>query len=141
MNWFTVWTMGPPFQYSLRPPPCSYAVVYYRAKSSFFIPPSDCRKLAPFRSEQCTVNIPNILGQLIGQRDPGDLISRYQTFISSIMPCILISIYKFGLSVCLFVCLYSINVKKAKAIGPKFLVGPRVTSGKIISFFKRDKDI
>jgi len=31
------------------------------------------------------------------------------------------SIYKFGLSVCLSVCLYSINVKTAEPIGQKFL--------------------
>ena len=29
------------------------------------------------------------------------------------------------LSFCLFVCLYPINVKTAKPIGPKFFVGPR----------------
>ena len=34
------------------------------------------------------------------------------------------------MSVCLFICLYPINVKTAKPIGPKFLVGPRVTPGK-----------
>ena len=33
------------------------------------------------------------------------------------------SIYKFGLSVCLSVCLYPINVKTAEPIGPKFFVG------------------
>ena len=32
------------------------------------------------------------------------------------------SIYKFSLSVCLFVCLYPINVKTAEPIGPKFCV-------------------
>ena len=39
----------------------------------------------------------------------------------------MISIYKFGLFVCLFgclfVCLYPINVKTAEPIGPKFFVG------------------
>ena len=47
----------------------------------------------------------------------------------------LISIYKFGLSVCLsvclFVCLYPINVKTAEPIGPKFFVGHHVTPGKV----------
>ena len=33
----------------------------------------------------------------------------------------MISIYKFGLSVCLSVCLYPINVKMAEPIGPNFL--------------------
>ena len=41
------------------------------------------------------------------------------------------SIYKFSLSVCLFVCLYPINVKTAEPIGPNFVVGPRVTPGKV----------
>jgi len=41
------------------------------------------------------------------------------------------SIYKFGLSVCLSVCLYPINVKTAEPIGPKFCVGPHVTPGKV----------
>ena len=40
-------------------------------------------------------------------------------------------IYKFGLSVCLSVCLYSINVKTAEPIGPKNFVGSRVTPGKV----------
>ena len=42
-----------------------------------------------------------------------------------------LSIYKFGLSVCLFVCLfvclYPKNVKTAEPIGPKFCVGHHVT--------------
>ena len=46
-----------------------------------------------------------------------------------------VSIYKFGLSVCLFVCLfvclYPINVKRAEPIGPKFFVGHDVTTGKV----------
>ena len=45
------------------------------------------------------------------------------------------SIYKFGLSVCLFVwlfvCLYPINVKTAEPIGPKFVVGHLGTPGKV----------
>ena len=41
------------------------------------------------------------------------------------------SIYKFGLSVCLSVCLYPINVKTAEQIGPKFFVGHHVTTGKV----------
>ena len=45
------------------------------------------------------------------------------------------SIYKFGLSVCLFVCLsvslYPINVKTAEPIGPKFFVGDLGTPGKV----------
>ena len=44
------------------------------------------------------------------------------------------SIYKFGLSVwvsvCLFVWLYPINVKTAEPIGPKFFVGHLGTPGK-----------
>ena len=35
------------------------------------------------------------------------------------------------LSVCLFVCLYPVNVKTTKPIGPKFFVGPHVTPGKV----------
>ena len=46
-----------------------------------------------------------------------------------------ISLYKFGLcvclSVCLFVCLYPINVKTAEPIGPKFFLGHHVTTGKV----------
>ena len=42
-----------------------------------------------------------------------------------------ISIYKFGLSVCLSVCLYPINVKTAEPIGPKFFVGHHVIPGKV----------
>jgi len=41
------------------------------------------------------------------------------------------SIYKFGLSVCLSVCLYPINVKTAEPIGPKFFVGHLGTPGKV----------
>ena len=52
---------------------------------------------------------------------------------------IYISIYKFGLSVCLFVwvsvclsvCLYPINVKTAEPIGPKFFVGHLGTPEKV----------
>ena len=43
-------------------------------------------------------------------------------------------IYKFSLSGCLFVCLYSINVKTAEPIGPKFFVGSRVTLGKVFEW-------
>ena len=42
-----------------------------------------------------------------------------------------LSIYKFGLSVCLYVCLYPINVKTAEPIGPKFFVGHLGPSGKV----------
>ena len=42
-----------------------------------------------------------------------------------------LSIYKFGLSVCLFVCLYPINVKTAEPIGPNFFVGHLGTLGKV----------
>ena len=41
------------------------------------------------------------------------------------------SIYKFGLSVCLSVCLYPINVKTAEPIGPKFFVGHLGTPGNV----------
>ena len=41
------------------------------------------------------------------------------------------STYKFGLSVCLSVCLYPINVKTAEPIGPKFFVGHLGTPGKV----------
>ena len=40
------------------------------------------------------------------------------------------------LSVCLFVCLYSINVKTAEPIGPKFFVGHHVTTGKVYEWSK-----
>ena len=43
----------------------------------------------------------------------------------------LTSIYKFGLSVCLSVCLYPINVKTAEPIGPKFFVGHHMSPGKV----------
>ena len=36
------------------------------------------------------------------------------------------SIYKFSLSVSLFVCLYPINVKTAEPIQPNFFVGPHM---------------
>ena len=42
-----------------------------------------------------------------------------------------LSIYKFGLSVCLIVCLYPINVKTDEPIGPKFFVGHLGTPGKV----------
>ena len=45
------------------------------------------------------------------------------------------SIYKFGLSVCL----YPINVKMAEPIGPKFLVGHHVTTGKVYESSKFQK--
>ena len=44
-----------------------------------------------------------------------------------------LSIYKFGLSVCLSVCLYPINVKTAEPIGPKFFVGHLGTPGKVMN--------
>ena len=51
-----------------------------------------------------------------------------------------LSIYKFGLSVCLFVCLsvclYPKNVKTAEPIGPKFFVGHLGTPGKIYEWSK-----
>ena len=43
------------------------------------------------------------------------------------------SIYKFGLSVCLFV---SNNVKTAEPIGPKFFVWRHVTTGKVYEWSK-----
>ena len=46
------------------------------------------------------------------------------------------SIYKFGLSVGLFVCLYPINVKTAEPIGPKFFVGHHVTPWKVYEWSK-----
>ena len=46
-----------------------------------------------------------------------------------------LSVYKFGLSVCLsvclFVCLYPINVKTAEPIRSKFFVGHLGTPGKV----------
>ena len=55
--------------------------------------------------------------------------------IKNIIFLIYESIYKFGLSVwvsvCLFVCLYPINVKTAEPIGPKFFVGHHVPAGKV----------
>ena len=50
------------------------------------------------------------------------------------------SIYKFGLSVvCLFVCLYPINVKTAEPIGPKFFVGHHVIPGKVYRWLNFQK--
>ena len=50
------------------------------------------------------------------------------------------SIYRFGLSVCLFVCLsvclYPINIKTAEPIGPKFFVGHLGTPGKVYEWSK-----
>ena len=50
-------------------------------------------------------------------------------------PKSLVYIYKFGLSVCLFVCLsvclYPINFKTAEPMGPKFFVGHLGTPGKV----------
>ena len=40
------------------------------------------------------------------------------------------------LSVCLSVCWYPINVKTAESIGPKFFVGPHVTTGKVHKWSK-----
>ena len=47
-----------------------------------------------------------------------------------------LSIYNFGLSVCLFVCLYPINVKTAEPIGPKFFVGHLGTPRKVYEWPK-----
>ena len=47
------------------------------------------------------------------------------------------SIYKFGLSGWVFVCLYPINVITAEPIGPTFFVGSRVTPGKIYRWFSK----
>ena len=52
-------------------------------------------------------------------------------YIKKHMGTICTSIYTFGLSVCLFVCLYSINVETAEPIGPKFFVGHHVPTGKV----------
>ena len=46
------------------------------------------------------------------------------------------SIYKFGLFVWVFVCLYPINVKTAEPIGPKFFVGHLGTPGKVYEWSK-----
>jgi len=40
-------------------------------------------------------------------------------------------------SVCLFVCLYPINVKTAEPIGSEFCVGPHMTLGKVYGFSKK----
>ena len=55
--------------------------------------------------------------------------SRYLSFVYLVE--FNLSIFKFGLSVCLSVCLYPINVKTAEPIGPNFFVGSRVTPGKV----------
>ena len=52
-------------------------------------------------------------------------------FIHIFFTFFVLSIYKFGLSVCLSVCLYPINVKTAEPIGPKFCVGHLGTPGKV----------
>ena len=49
----------------------------------------------------------------------------------------ILSIYKLCLSVRSFVCLYPINVKTAKPIGPKFCVGPHMTPGKVYGRFQK----
>ena len=49
------------------------------------------------------------------------------------------SIYKFGLSVCLSVCFYPINVKTAEPIGPKFFVGHHVILGKVYGWLNFQK--
>ena len=51
----------------------------------------------------------------------------YRYIIQAFIIDIYISIYKFVLSVCL----YPINVKTAEPIGPKFVVGHHVTTGKV----------
>ena len=48
---------------------------------------------------------------------------------SSCTKIYVLSIYKFGLSVWVSVCLYPINVKTAEPIGLNFFVGPHVTPG------------
>ena len=45
-----------------------------------------------------------------------------------------------GLSWCLFVCLYSINVKTAEPIGPKFCVWAHVNPGKVYEWSKFKKN-
>ena len=53
---------------------------------------------------------------------------------------ILLSIYTFSLSGCLFVCLFNpINVKTAEPIGPKFCVGSCVTPRKVYEWSKFKK--
>ena len=72
------------------------------------------------------------------QRNKGNQfhISKFLLFQNLFVnPSFVLSIYKFGLSVwvsvCLFVCLYPINVKTAEPIGPKFFVGHIGTPGMV----------
>ena len=41
------------------------------------------------------------------------------------------------LALCLFICLYPINVKMAEPIGPKFFVGHHMTTGKVYEYYKK----
>ena len=49
------------------------------------------------------------------------------------------SFYIYTLLVCLSVCLYSINLKTAEPIGPKFCTGPNMTQGKVYGWSKSNK--
>ena len=57
---------------------------------------------------------------------------QYRVDIKSNQTYIIIhTIYIYTLLICLPVCLYPINVKRIKPIGPKFCMGPHMTPGKV----------
>ena len=55
----------------------------------------------------------------------------------NIITCVIyIYIYFACLGVCLFVCVYQINVKTAEPIAPNVFVGPYMTTGKVYEWSK-----
>ena len=55
----------------------------------------------------------------------------YSKCIAEQWTFIIFTLHIVSLSVCLFVCLYPINVKMAEMIGPNFFVGPHMTPGNV----------
>ena len=68
------------------------------------------------------MNVNNINKQLNNYLTENDLFSLSPNYINNLLVMVF---------VCLFVRLYSINVKTAEPIGPKFFMGPCVTPGKV----------
>ena len=62
-------------------------------------------------------------------------------FVFFLFACLGVFFVFFCLLAWVSVCLYPINVKTAKLIGPKFCVGPHMTPGKIYEWSKFQKGI
>ena len=86
------------------------------------------------RTSKCLQFLEGILTKLSLRSSTTIVYTQCNLFVNKVMGSF-ISIYKFGLSVCLFVCLfgclYPINVKTAEPIWPKFFLRSRATPGKV----------